>query len=78
MARRIAICLALGFAVTIGGCGTTTAMENRGPSLGHLKHRGKMYDLRDLFDPAFRAASDDEFIRLFNPETTLALDWAGL
>ena len=40
---------------------------------GFLVHRGRVYDLRDLWDPAQRAASEDRFIREFDPPAI----WAG-
>lgn len=53
-------------------------------SLGVLEHRGTRYELRDLFDPAYRAASEDPFSRDFDPLRLLAADpvatptiWAG-
>ena len=55
------------------------------PSLGTLEHRGTRYELRDLFDPAYRAASEDPFARDFDPLRLLAAEhvalpviWAGL
>ncbi len=47
------------------------------PSLGHLRHRGLMYDLRDLVDPPVRANNADAFVRFFNPLTTIADDGSG-
>ncbi len=42
-------------------------------SLGYLEHRGRMYALEDLMDPAYRASSDAPFVREFNVEAI----WAG-
>src|SRR5688500_12080816 len=39
-------------------------------ALGSLEHRGRQYSLRDLMDPAFRAASSDNFVRNFDPDIT--------
>ncbi len=54
-------------------------------SLGVLEHRGRRYELRDLLDPAYRAASEDPFSRDFDPFRLLAADhvapptiWTGL
>lgn len=41
-------------------------------ALGFVEHQGRRYDLRNLMDPAYRAASDDLFVRNFSPETALA------
>jgi hypothetical protein len=42
-----------------------------------LLHRGRFYDVADLMDPAFRAESDDPFVRSFNPDQAIADVWAG-
>ncbi len=47
------------------------------PSLGHLRHRGLMYDLRDLVNPQFRADNADAFLRFFNPMRAIADDGSG-
>ncbi len=47
------------------------------PSLGRLRHRGLMYDLRDLMNPVFRAGSADAFIREFDMTTAIADDGSG-
>ena len=51
--------------------------KHGGPSLGYLKHRGRLYDIRNLMDPEYRATSDDEFVRSFDPEVLHAY-WAGM
>lgn len=57
----------------------TPAVEARRPSVGALMHQGRMYDLRDLMNADYRAASDDEFVKDFNPNSTYAeTAWAGL
>ncbi len=40
---------------------------------GFLEHRGRVYDLRDLCDPAIREAAEDRFVREFD----LPAVWAG-
>ncbi|HKQ48885.1 MAG TPA: hypothetical protein VJZ71_12515 [Phycisphaerae bacterium] len=46
---------------------TPPPMRYRLPDeVGFLEHRGKRYFLNDLFDPAFRAASDDRFVKQFD------------
>lgn len=42
------------------------AKDRSKEALGFLEHRGKRYWLSDLFDPAYRAASDDRFVRQFD------------
>jgi hypothetical protein len=42
-------------------------------SLGYLEHRGRMYALEDLMDPAYRASSDAPFVREFDVDNF----WAG-
>jgi hypothetical protein len=42
------------------------------PSLGELEHRGHRYAVRDLTSQAYRDASNDPFVRNFNPETVLS------
>ncbi|UCD27874.1 MAG: hypothetical protein JSV03_12320 [Planctomycetota bacterium] len=42
------------------------------PSLGYLEHRGRRYEVRDLMDPEYRADSEDDFVRKFNPDAMLA------
>jgi hypothetical protein len=46
--------------------------RSTGPSLGELEHRGHRYALRDLNSQAYRDASNDPFVRKFNPETAWA------
>jgi hypothetical protein len=48
------------------------ALQKAPSALGYVEHRGRRYDLRNLMDPAYRAASDDPFVRGFSPETALA------
>ena len=54
--------------------GCQTMPNSTGPSLGELEHRGHRYALRDLNNQAYRDASDDPFVRNFNPETVWARD----
>lgn len=42
------------------------------PQVGYLEHRGRRHDVRDLLDPACRAASDDDFVQSFDPKSALA------
>ncbi len=46
------------------------------PSLGMLLHRGRCYDIRDLMDPEYRAASNDDFVRDFDSDRMIT-QWAG-
>ena len=72
---RASLCLGLGACSSVewpmaGGQGQTL---QRAPALlGFVEHQGRRYELRDLMDPAYRAASDDPFVRGFTPETALA------
>ena len=43
------------------------------PSVGCLQHRDTKPDLRDLMDPTYRAASNDNFVRAFDPNTATAV-----
>ena len=40
--------------------------------VGFLEHRGKRYYLNELFDPAFRAASEDPFVKRFGQTEEVA------
>ena len=82
MARKKAAILTL-LVVAVGtGCGAAQsstptpsiiqAEVHDRPPLGVLEHRGRFYDLRDLANPDYRAASTDPFVRDFNPDTVLA------
>ncbi len=46
-------------------------------SLGYLRHRDRWYHVRDVVDPAFRAASDDPFLKRFDSDRAIADSWAG-
>ncbi len=48
------------------------------PSLGALEHRGRRHELRDLLGADYRAASNDPFVRDFDPDRAVAVVWAGL
>ncbi|MHC4444251.1 MAG: hypothetical protein ACYTF1_16340 [Planctomycetota bacterium] len=85
MSRNKAWFLVVAALVTIAGCSAvryrstcpnSAVMDHDRPSLGYLDHRGRQYEIRDLMNPAYRAASDDEFVRKFNIKTTLADFWA--
>jgi hypothetical protein len=64
----------------IGGCAQAVrpvrdaqaAVRPARPPLGVVEHRGRRHELRDLLDPAYRAASDDEYVRDFDPDRALA------
>ena len=47
-------------------------------SIGLIEHRGRFYRLEDLMNPAYRAESNDPFVRQFAPDTNVAIPWAGL
>ncbi len=58
-----------------GPCrGSPPTAELTQRSLGYLEHRGQMYALEDLMDPAYRAASSDPFVREFDLDGI----WAGI
>lgn len=53
-------------AVYLASAPTAQPLRYRLPDeVGFLEHRGKRYFLNDLFDPAYRAASDDSFVKQF-------------
>lgn len=47
-------------------------------SIGLIEHRGRFYRLEDLMNPAYRAESNDPFVRQFAPDTNVAISWAGM
>jgi len=53
--------------------GRRHASEKRA-SLGDVEHRGRKHAIRDLMDPAYRAANNDGFARRFNPQTAFATE----
>lgn len=65
--------LLIAAAVYLASAPTTPAPRYRLPDeVGFLEHRGKRYFLNDLFDPAYRAASDDPFVKQFDEAEKLA------
>jgi hypothetical protein len=82
MARKKAAILTLLVVAAGTGCGAAQsntptpgiiqAEVHDRPPLGVLEHRGRFYDLRDLMNPDYRAASTDPFVRDFSPDTVLA------
>ncbi len=50
---------------------------NEMPNIGLLEHRGRFYRIEDLMNPAYRAESNDPFVRKFVPDTNVAIPWAG-
>ena len=82
MVRKVALGVMLAVVVSVGSRPTASepvladvppAGEGGQPRLGYLEHRGNMYALEDLMDPEYRAASDDDFVRTFDPGAV----WAG-
>ncbi len=69
--RRILLVLTTAI-LTVTGC--QNALKTTSPSLGELQHRGQRYALRDLADQAYREASNDPFVRNFDPETVWAVN----
>lgn len=58
--------LLIAAAVYLASAPTTQPPRYRLPDeVAFLEHRGKRYFLNDLFDPAYRAASDDPFVKQF-------------
>jgi hypothetical protein len=47
--------------------------DHSNDKLGFLEHRGKRYWVKDLMNPAYRAASDNPFVRQFDRMEK----WAG-
>src|SRR5712671_5250188 len=47
------------------------------PGIGLIEHRGRFYRMEDLMDPAFRAASNERFVKNFG-DTHIVRDWAGM
>lgn len=88
MFRRIRMflvsALLIAAAVYLADDPTSQTQSDRPKSnLGFLEHRGKRYWLSDLMDPAYRAASDDRFVRQFGQQPHVAMRenghiiWAG-
>lgn len=44
----------------------------------YLEHRGQFYRFDDLNDPVYRAASNDRWVREFDPQTSFAAEWADV
>lgn len=72
--RRIALVVLPAASLALAGCQVASTAQPKSPSLGYLEHRGRTHELRDLMDPAYRAASDDRFAREFEPGTHFAAD----
>jgi hypothetical protein len=72
--RAVVISLLLiAAAIYLGSAPTTQPPRYRLPDeVGFLEHRGKRYFLNDLMDPAYRAASDDLFVRQFDDAVKIA------
>lgn len=80
--------LLIAAAVYLARAPTTLPPQYRLPDeVGILEHRGNRYFLNDLFDPAYRAASDDPFVKQFdeglkfagnqNARDVRQVPWAG-
>jgi len=68
--NRVILIVLVPAALLLAGC-QITPRDTR-PSLGQLEHRGRRYALRDLASQAYRQASDDPFVRNFDPQMVYA------
>jgi hypothetical protein len=46
--------------------------DHSNDKLGFLEHRGKRYWVKDLMNPAYRAANNDSFVKLFEQDEKFA------
>lgn len=82
MTRRILVTSLVVAISAFAGCSAPQQVE-KGPepaprSIGLVEHRGRIYRMENLMDPAYRAKSGDPFVRGFAEENNIAIEWAGL